>query len=667
MPSTDLQKPIPTAPDRSPSWQLRPEPEFDAAQQSRLQAGEHMDLADELREAGDHARAAWLCEQLWDYENATRDYMAAGALLDALRCSLDSMRPDLLEEAIVQVESNSDPELCDCAARVLTQRKRDAEAVRLMSREDRQGRARALVRAGDRHAAIEELRNSGDPRAALSLLGESESDADNEEPELLLLRAELQWELGDADASARNAQRALAQRGDDARARQILVRALTALGHGAAAQSVCPEDADAMGTREPPRLRARYRVSGHLPAHFAGAAYSGVDRRSLDEVELHHLLAELRGEQRLQALPAIAEFARIARAAAGLGQPAIRPIIEFDVERGLLVLPRARGASVRALIRPGGMAGRSARLLALVLFMARGLAPAHARGLVHGSLLPSQIVCDELGRPMLGPFGAHHISGLIATRTSTLDELMAATAPERRGSALPGQASDIYALGVIAIALHCGSMAQAGRWAAAAVGQRSELDDPLASLSPGLAQLIAEMVAADPHARPAARRLVQELESRARSTDLEVSTPSIQEQSAPDMIQPGDSSLPALAVRAHESWSDEELDQLCAASPPVFQTILDREGHNFALAPWTRGCTRLPAMTPPWSAARCGELVGDRALAALPPQLQTAVHQRLNASCLVRVPSGVCMVALDQILTMRPRNDVHEPAAGTDP
>src|SRR5690606_11715827 len=103
-----------------------------------------------------------------------------------------------------------------------------------------------------------------------------------------------------------------------------------------------------------------------------------------------------------------------------------------------------------------GLEQATARARSLVAFMLDALAAGHAAGLVHGSLLPSQIVCDALGRPLLGPFGAHHLAGLVATRTGGLEELLAMTPSEQRRGATPTQAGDVYMIGVLWAALLAG-------------------------------------------------------------------------------------------------------------------------------------------------------------------------------------------------------------------
>ena len=68
---------------------------------------------------------------------------------------------------------------------------------------------------------------------------------------------------------------------------------------------------------------------------------------------------------------------------------------------------------------------------------------------------------DAAGRPLLGPFGAHHLSGLAATHTGGLEEIMMITAPERRAGGEPTPQSDLYAAGAILRALLTGRLSGA--------------------------------------------------------------------------------------------------------------------------------------------------------------------------------------------------------------
>src|SRR5690606_15941860 len=116
------------------------------------------------------------------------------------------------------------------------------------------------------------------------------------------------------------------------------------------------------------------------------------------------------------------------------------------------------GPNLRSLVRAPGMLSSLSRARGLIAFLVEGLAAAHGRGLVHGWLLPSMLWCDAVGRPTLGPFGAHHLAGLAATHTGGLEELMAVTAPELRAGSAPTVQSDLYSIGALLAGLLFGTM-----------------------------------------------------------------------------------------------------------------------------------------------------------------------------------------------------------------
>ncbi|MEZ4430679.1 MAG: hypothetical protein R3A51_23630, partial [Nannocystaceae bacterium] len=409
-------------------------------QRGRLEAGHHAAVARELADAGQHALAGWVLEQIWDFAAALDHYERAGRPLDALRAALELDHPGRLDRVIAALERriSGEPALLEAARAMLERRGRHMEVARLLARgqDDPKDRAEALRRAGSPLEAARVLADAGQLREALELLPLSteaagRSSSSSRAP-VHALAARLCWELGDVEAAARHAQLAL-RSGivEDQRPAlvRLMARALVALGHDIAAEVALQGLADGRegeAAGEVP-VRGRYHLRETLTACYAGAAYSATDRVTLQEVEVHLLLAEY-GESGQADDPGVTRvldaFARRAEAAARIGHPAIRPILRFDAEAGLLVLPRAEGPTLRSLIRAPGMASAPTRARALVTFLLEGLVAAHARGLVHGSLLPGQIVCDAAGRPLLGPFGAEQLAGLVATRTGTLEELM---------------------------------------------------------------------------------------------------------------------------------------------------------------------------------------------------------------------------------------------------
>ncbi|MBK9754129.1 MAG: hypothetical protein IPO88_11590 [Nannocystis sp.] len=611
---------------------------------ARLARGEHEAVAAELAAAGAPALAGQVLEQIWDFLGAHAHYLAAGRWHDLLRCALELGRPDLLDAALARLAARPRDER-DAAVALLQRRARHQEAARLLAADDADplARAREQARAGDRRGAARTLAEHGHIREALSAL---DPIADHDAL-ALALAAELAWELGDAETSVRRAQaamRALAAAGvlseapgpegqvseDRLVIPRILARGLAALGHELAAQLVLQASGARQGLGTAARdgaasaaVPGRYHVRRTLPASFAGAAYDGLDRVTQQEVEIHLLLAEVQdaGLEAASVLASVAAFARRAGAAAELGHPAIRPVLRFEAGAGLLILPHAEGPPLRSLIRPPGMPAARAR--ALLSFLLEGLAAAHERGLCHGSLLPAQIVCDAAGRPLLGPFGADEIAGLVATRTGALEELLTITAPELRAGGRASSASDVYSAAALLVALRTGSLG----------------GDP-ERLPPGELALIADALDPDPARRPEAAVLLQRL--RRRVADARELTARVPEQAVPKtMSEAGALASVGVVVEAGPGWSDAELDLLFASDAARLQPVLDREGRRIVLAAWPDGCARL---------ADDADARGLLPLLAELGPIAELLHRRLIASAWVRTPAGEWLLALDRLL-----------------
>lgn len=91
--------------------------------------------------------------------------------------------------------------------------------------------------------------------------------------------------------------------------------------------------------------------------------------------------------------------------------------------------------------------------VALLVDAGRALAYAHAQGVVHGDIKPSNLLVEESGRVQLVDFG---ISGLIGDHGKNLAVSRDYAAPEQLRLGTCAVATDIYAFGVLIYRLLCG-------------------------------------------------------------------------------------------------------------------------------------------------------------------------------------------------------------------
>jgi hypothetical protein len=224
---------------------------LDADTRRRLDAGEHDAVAAELAATDQHAQAGWVREQIWDFAGATEHYLIAGRMLDAIRTALEAGDPRSWSATFEALAARrDDASLLGEAAKLLARRGRHEDAARVLELAEAgpELRAQMLARAGDRLAAAELLAEAGLPRQALELLGPLDTFAtlashDSQQrlanapllvplhapppshPREHALAAALCWDLGDAEGTARHAQRARRAGAFDGELGRLLSRA----------------------------------------------------------------------------------------------------------------------------------------------------------------------------------------------------------------------------------------------------------------------------------------------------------------------------------------------------------------------------------------------------------------------------------------------------------
>lgn len=188
----------------------------------------------------------------------------------------------------------------------------------------------------------------------------------------------------------------------------------------------------------------------------------------------------------------LARFRREAEAASLLDHPNILPIYEVgESEDGLpfFAMKFATGGSLRdagpALER------MPARIVPLIISVARAVHSAHMQGILHRDLKPGNILLDGRGEPLVSDFGLAKWldTSNDLTRTLTIFGTPGYIAPEQAcgPAALLGPTADVYSLGAILFDLLSGRPPFLGEHALAVISQASEKDAPgLRTLAPSV-------------------------------------------------------------------------------------------------------------------------------------------------------------------------------------
>lgn len=198
-----------------------------------------------------------------------------------------------------------------------------------------------------------------------------------------------------------------------------------------------------------------------------------------------------------------------ARLAASLQHAAFVKIhaIEEDGDSQSIVMELVPGITLKEWVQTqcGRQLQDQLAALELVRQIAEAMQEAHASGLIHGDLKPSNLIIEPSGKVRILDFGL--ASKTDPQATSSLNQLdpqgtIAYMAPERLLGAQPAPQSDIYALGAILYELLTGARPYAALsgLALAAVHMQSSSDswNYPDTISPALVKLIRAMTARQP-------------------------------------------------------------------------------------------------------------------------------------------------------------------------
>jgi serine/threonine protein kinase len=213
---------------------------------------------------------------------------------------------------------------------------------------------------------------------------------------------------------------------------------------------------------------------------------------------------------------------REARAAARLSHPGIVTVHEVvrQDERPWIVMELVRGRTLAQVIKEDGPQSprRVAQIAAQIL---AGLRAAHAAGVVHRDVKPSNVMLDG-DRTVLTDFGIAALDGgTVLTQTGAMLGTPAFMAPEQARGAFATPASDLWSLGATMYAAVEGQRPFGGDTVATVLVTLLTVDPPPPRRAGPLAPVIAGLLAKEPGLRLSADAVAGHL-ARVAGGDLSV-------------------------------------------------------------------------------------------------------------------------------------------------
>ncbi|TDB93192.1 serine/threonine protein kinase, partial [Nonomuraea longispora] len=255
----------------------------------------------------------------------------------------------------------------------------------------------------------------------------------------------------------------------------------------------------------------QWGVPGYTAVRELGAGAAGhvvLARRDYDgvEVAIKYLSDELRSDMGF-----VARFRHEARLLATLQSAYHARLIDY-VESGqgaAIIMELINGVSLRELIRSEGPTGPEAALTVLKGSL-KGLASAHAVGVVHRDFKPENVMVQGDGTSKLVDFGIAVRTGQGASPAGTPPYM----APEQWSGTTAGPATDVYAAAVVFFECLTGARPFRAVNLAALARQHQSAVPPLGDVPEHLRGLVERGLAKDPAGRPSsAEAFLAELET----------------------------------------------------------------------------------------------------------------------------------------------------------
>jgi serine/threonine-protein kinase len=297
-------------------------------------------------------------------------------------------------------------------------------------------------------------------------------------------------------------------------------------------------------TDDPTIVAGRYELGRSLGTGGMGEVFVATDRTLGRPVALKRLPVALNDDP-----DARKRFFREAQALARINDPNVVSVFDAgeDDGRPFLVMELVQGATVADELR-AGVRFTPERASAIGAGIAGGLAAAHAQGVVHRDVKPSNIFLTAKDHPKVGDFGIARLERGDMTLTMTGQAFGSPPyiAPEQATGGPVDARADLYALGCVLYHMLAGHPPFEGDDSVAVTYQHVHtvaptLEELGVGVSPELSALVASLMRKDPAARPKSADAVRmALASRPAAAPL---------PPAPSVVSPDDRTK-VLAQRA---------------------------------------------------------------------------------------------------------------------
>ena len=423
---------------------------------------------------GDAAGASELFERACEFGSAARTALDAGDAARALLLAVTA-RDDALGTRAIALAARDPARLPALAARLESRgdfawAARVHEARGAQHKEAARAAASAWERAGDAVRAANLWEGAGDPVAAAKAL-EASLRRDPSQARAHLALGDLLVRYGKYEAAVRALQHVPRESPARRRALTPLVRALSALGLGQAADEAAAElealggPAEAESPSAPAaevqrRIYGRYEVVREVASTATSRVLECVDAVRGERVAVKIFASwESRGTLGGTGRDALARFEREVRVLGALDHPNIVPLRDFVPEGPAMVLAWMSGGTLETMMQSPLAPARAVEIAEAVL---RALGEAHRLGVLHRDVKPANVLFDDAGVTRLSDFGVAHLSDLSVTATAAIIGTLAYMSPEQREGKPATVRSDIYGVGAILFEMLTGERLGAG-------------------------------------------------------------------------------------------------------------------------------------------------------------------------------------------------------------